>query len=176
VHGPDGRGLAAELEGRENVITLHTCGKALGAFGGLVGASRTLCDFLINRARPFIYATAPPPLQALAVLEALTLVQSRPERRTALQDLASFANRRIGERLGISTSGTQIIPIHLGGDARAVRVAERLQAAGFDIRAIRPPTVPARTARLRITITLNVDLETIERMVDQLAHILEDER
>ena len=110
------------------------------------------------------------------MLEALTLVQSRPERRTALQDLASFANRRIGERLGISTSRTQIIPIHLGEDAKAVRVAERLQSAGFDIRAIRPPTVPARTARLRITITLNVDQGTIERMVDQLAHILEDER
>ncbi|MCJ8509974.1 8-amino-7-oxononanoate synthase [Rhizobium lemnae] len=176
VHGPDGRGFAAALEGRENVITLHTCGKALGAFGGLVGASRTLCDFLINRARPFIYATAPPPLQALAVLEALKLVQSQPERRTALQDLANFANKRIGERLGIATSGTQIVPIHLGEDARAVRVAARLQAAGFDVRAIRPPTVPARTARLRITITLNVDQGTIERMVDQLAYILEDER
>ncbi|WP_137134839.1 8-amino-7-oxononanoate synthase [Rhizobium sp. FKY42] len=176
VHGPNGRGLAATFEGREDVITLHTCGKALGAFGGLVGASRLMCDFLINRARPFIYATAPPPLQALAVREALALIQAEPQRRKALQDLAAFANNKIGERLGLPTSGTQIIPVLLGEDGKAVRVAEKLQAAGFDIRAIRPPTVPARTARLRITITLNVDQEIIERMVDQLARILEDER
>lgn len=175
VHGLGGRGLAAGLEGRENVITLHTCGKAFGGFGALVGASNTICDYLINRARPFIYATAPSPLQAVGVLEALKIVQSQPQRRAELQDLVAFANQQIRERLEVSTSGTQIIPVIIGKDAVALRVAQRLQAAGFDIRAIRPPTVPARTARLRITITLNVDRATTARMVDELATILEDE-
>lgn len=175
VHGPDGRGLSASLEGRENVITLHTCGKAFGGFGALVGASNTICNYLVNRARPFIYATAPSPLQAVGVLEALKIVQSQPQRRVALQDLVTFTNQLIRERLEVPTSGTQIIPVIIGKDALAVRMAQRLQVSGFDIRAIRPPTVPARTARLRITITLNVDRGTIQRMVEELVTILEDE-
>lgn len=175
VHGPDGRGLSAHLEGRENVVVIHTCGKALGSAGALVSACGVLCDYLVNRARPFIYATAPSPLQALGVLHALRMVQSQPERRQALHDLVRHANGLIAEQLGIATSGTQIIPVIVGEDAKAVRIARRLQAEGFDIRAIRPPTVPARTARLRITITLNVDRETIERMVDHLVQIMENE-
>ena len=71
VLGPDGRGLAAHLEGAENVITLHTCGKALGATGALVCASRVVCDFLVNRGRAFVFSTAPSPLMASAVRAAL---------------------------------------------------------------------------------------------------------
>ncbi len=156
-------------------VVIHTCGKALGSAGALVSACGVLCDYLVNRARPFIYATAPSPLQALGVHHALRMVQSQPERRQALHDLVRHANGLIAEQLGIATSGTQIIPVIVGEDAKAVRIARRLQAQGFDIRAIRPPTVPARTARLRITITLNVDRETVERMVDHLVQIMENE-
>lgn len=175
VHGADGRGLSASLEGRENVVVIHTCGKALGSAGALVSACGIFYDYLVNRARPFIYATAPSPLQALGVRHALQMVQSQPERRAALQDLVAFSNQQIAARLGIQTSGTQIIPVIVGEDAKAVHIARKLQAEGFDIRAIRPPTVPARTARLRITITLNVDRETVQRMVDHLAQIMENE-
>ena len=163
VHGPDGCGLAAGLEGRADVITLHTCGKALGAAGALVGADPAICDFLVNRARPFIYATAPAPLQAATVRAALSLARDGG-RRDRLADRIALANRLLAESLGIATSGTQIIPILIGDNDRTVRIAAALQAEGFDIRAIRPPTVPAGTARLRVSITLNTTEEDIARM------------
>ncbi|RWE22934.1 8-amino-7-oxononanoate synthase, partial [Mesorhizobium sp.] len=72
--GPDGRGLAVAFEGRDNILALHTCGKALGASGALVTGPRTLCDYLVNRCRPFIYATAPSPLMAVAAREALAIL------------------------------------------------------------------------------------------------------
>ncbi|MGV1759642.1 8-amino-7-oxononanoate synthase [Rhizobium sp. A22-96] len=175
VHGVGGRGYAAGLEGRDNVIVLHTCGKALGAAGALVGANRTLCEFLINRARPFIYATAPSPLQAASVREALAILADEPERRRVLHGLIAFANEQFSERLGVPGSGTQILPVIVGENARATHLAERMRADGFDIRAIRPPTVPHGTARLRITITLNVDRPTIANMVERLAELIATE-
>jgi len=175
VHGPDGIGYAAELEGRDNVVVLHTCGKALGAAGALVGASRMICDYLVNRARPFIYSTAPSPLQAASVRQALAILSEEPERRAKLLELVSFANRRFAERFGRSGSGTQILPVIVGSSERAALIAERMQFAGYDIRAIRPPTVAIGTSRLRITVTLNVDAPTIERMIDRLAEVIEEE-
>lgn len=175
THGPDGRGLAAPFEGRENVVALHTCGKALGASGALVGASRTLCDYLVNRARPFIYATAPAPLIAAAVREGLRIMVEEPERRERFGRLVAFANAEIVARVGVPGSGSQILPVIVGDNGRAARIAGRIQAEGFDLRAIRPPTVPEGTARLRIAITLNVDEATITAMYDRLAEALAEE-
>lgn len=169
VHGPGGRGLSVALEGRENVLILHTCGKALGAAGALVCGHRVLHDVLVNRARSFIYSTAPSPLVAVAVREALRVLDDEPERRDALAGLVAFTERRLAERIGLAPSGSQILPIPIGDDAHAVRIAARMRAGGFDLRAIRPPTVPEGTARLRLSITLNVDEEAIARMVDLLA-------
>ena len=172
VHGTDGRGFAAELEGRDNVVVLHTCGKALGAEGALVGASGILCDYLINHARPFIYATAPSPLMAAVVREALKILSDEPERRRKLHSMIACANQKVLGVLGGESSGSQILPVILSDNARTLRVAEQMQADGFDIRAIRPPTVPANTARLRVSVTLNVDLSTISRMFDRLATVI----
>ena len=175
VHGPDGRGFTAGLEGRRNVIVLHTCGKAMGNAGGLVGADPVLRDFLVNRARPFIYSTAPSPLQVSATRLALKTMAAEGHRRHELHRLIKFANEQFANRFGKRGSGTQILP-HIIGDAdRTSRIAHRMQAEGFDIRAIRPPTVPAGTARLRITITLNVDEPTIERMFEHLAAVMAEE-
>lgn len=176
VHGRGGNGYSAEFEGRDNVIVLHTCGKALGSAGALVGANRVLCDFLVNRARPFIYSTAPSPLQAVCVRHALRMLASEPERRIRLHELIDYANAEFSDRFGMSGSGTQIIPVIIGDNSRTVSIADRMQASGFDIRAIRPPTVPVGTARLRITITVNVDKAAIARMMDALAEALEEER
>lgn len=176
VHGPDGRGLAAGLEGRENVIVLHTCGKALGSAGALVGADPVLCDYLVNRARPFIYATAPAPLQAATVRAALGLLRSQPERRAALHDRIALANAALAGRLGRATSGTQIVPVAVGDNDRARRIAARLQSDGFDIRAIRPPTVPVGTARLRLSVTLNTSAEDIGRMAEAVAAALNEDQ
>ena len=169
VFGPDGRGLATDLESRRNVLVLHTCGKALGVSGALIGLPSILADYLINRARNFIYSTAPSPLMAAGVREALRLVADEPERRTKLERLRDFAGEQLSSRLGIEPSGSQILPVMIGDNARSLRIAARMRAAGFDIRAIRPPTVPKGTARLRISITFNVDEDQISEMIGQLA-------
>ncbi len=167
VFGPDGRGLSAVYEGRANVVAVHTCGKALGASGALVMTTKLLRDFLVNRSRPFIFATAPSPLMAVAVGEALKILRDEPERRQQLHDLIALASDYIRAQ-GWTPSGSQIIPYIVGHNERTMTLAAALQRRGFDIRGIRPPTVPAGTARLRISLTLNVTRGDVESMLAAL--------
>ena len=168
VHGPRGHGLAAHLEGRSNVITLHTCGKALGAVGALLCLPRSMRDFIVNRSRSFIYATAPAPLMAAVVRAALILSDAADDRRARLASLVALAGNRLALH-HIAVSGSQIQPVIVGEDAHAVELARRMQEHGYDIRAIRPPTVPPGTARLRLALTLNTDVSTVVNMIDTLA-------
>jgi 8-amino-7-oxononanoate synthase len=172
VFGEDGRGLAAALEGRQNVIVMHTCSKALGSAGALVTVPRVLCDFLINRCRSFIYSTAPPPLMAVAALEALAILKDEPERRTKLAHLIAHAERESKVRCPVSMSGSQILPVIIGEDGRTMQIAAALRGRGFDVRGVRPPTVPQGSARLRISLTLNVDEQAISDLLDALAEEL----
>jgi 8-amino-7-oxononanoate synthase len=172
VLGPDGRGLACSLERAEHVIVVHTCGKALGAQGALVCATASTIDFLVNRSRAFIYTTAPSPLMAAATRAALGIVRSDAPRRQRLLSLVKAANDDLRARCRIATPGTQIIPVIVGAPTRAMSLARLLQARGFDVRGIRPPTVPEGTARLRISITLNVDEATTRSMIGALAEEL----
>ncbi len=169
VCGPEGRGLAAHLHGCENVVTLITCGKALGCEGALILAPTVFRDFLVNRGRSFIFSTAPSPLIAAIVRESLSIVANADERRQRLRLIIEHAGERLAP-LGIIPSGTHIQPVPIGEDSRTMRIAEALQARGFDIRGIRPPTVPAGTARLRISLTLNID----EAEISEFATALED--
>lgn len=156
VLGPKGRGVAAAFEGRENVLTLHTCGKALGTVGGFIVGPKIIRDFLVNRARPFIFATAPSPLIAAVTRAALRISCTDPTRREQLARLVEFAGEELRRNCNLEPSGSHILPIVIGADQAAVALAASLQRRGFDIRAIRPPTVPEGTARLRIALTLNV--------------------
>ena len=169
VFGPEGRGLGAHLEGHDNVVSLHTCGKALGCSGALVCGPREMRDFLVNRARAFIYATAPSPLMAAAVRAALGLVRGEPQRREDLHARIAFARKELNEKLGITPSASQIQPIITGTDTSAVQLANAMRSQGFDIRAIRPPTVPEGTARLRLTLTLNTSESETAALIDALA-------
>nr|WP_156417098.1 8-amino-7-oxononanoate synthase [Sphingopyxis sp. H050] len=168
VYGPAGRGLAHALAPRDNLITLHTCGKALGCEGALLCGPQIVRDFLINRGRPFIFSTAPSPLMAWLVHQALEIVANEPERAARLHGLVRHAEDRLA-KLGLPASGSQILPIVIGDNARTMRIAAALQADGFDIRGIRPPTVAPGTARLRIAITLNVGTSDIDAMTESLA-------
>ena len=116
VYGHNGRGLAAHLEGRANVISLHTCGKALGSVGALVCGSRSVRDFLVNRGRPFVFATAASPLMAATVRAALKLCAAEPQRRERLASLVAHACRELGQCSGLVPSGSQIVPVIVGAE------------------------------------------------------------
>lgn len=169
VLGKDGRGLAADFHDRENVIGLVTCGKALGCEGGLILCSTLMREFLINRGRAFIFSTAPSSLIAAVVRDSLAMMTQSEDRRDRLRALVRHAEIAFG-RLGVIPSGSQIQPIVIGDDARTMRIAAGLQERGFDVRGIRPPTVSPGTARLRVSITLNVD----EQSIDGLAAVAKD--
>lgn len=154
IWGPEGRGLAAPFAHLENVITLHTCGKALGVQGALVCANPVLIALLINRARSFIYSTAPSPLLAEVLRGVLAHLASDPTRREALLARVAQAGD-LARGSGLAASGSQIQPVILPGDARCLAAAAALRAQGFDIRAIRAPTVPKGAERLRLSLTLN---------------------
>ncbi|MBD9528721.1 8-amino-7-oxononanoate synthase [Paracoccus sp. PAR01] len=162
VYGTLGRGFAAEIRDVPTVA-LHTCGKALGASGALICADRVLIDTLINRARPFIFATAPSPLMASAVTRTLAHLRGNPECIQMAARLRAHAHEA-ARGLGIELPPSQILPIVIGSDDAALRAARHLQDRGFDVRAIRPPTVPKGTARLRISITGGVGPDDIDAL------------
>ena len=165
VFGPEGRGLAADLANRENIIRLVTCGKALGCEGALLLAPQVINDMLVNAGRGFVFSTAPSPLMAAAVRASLNLIRA-PQRRDALQDLIASASDAINVH-----TGSQILPVIIGGDSETMRLASALQQAGFDVRGIRPPTVPKGTSRLRISITLNVGKAAITALGETLRRL-----
>lgn len=168
VFGPNGAGLADALHSNDNIVTLHTCGKALGCEGALLCLPAVLRDFMVNRARPFIFSTAPSPLMAAAVREALRCLADEPERRGALAALISHAERVLAP-CGVLRTGSQILPLIVGEDEATMALAATLQAAGFDVRGIRPPTVPAGTARLRISLTLHATPSDVDALAAAIA-------
>ncbi len=171
VYGEDGTGLAGHLEGRSNVITLRTLGKALGCEGALICGPAICRDFLVNRGRGFIFSTAPSPLMAAVAVAALRTMAQKPERRERLWRHVRHAEALLAP-LGIGASGSQIIPVIIGDDRRAMDAAQYMQAAGFDVRGIRPPTVPEGTSRLRVSITLNASEDDITDLANILAAAL----
>jgi 8-amino-7-oxononanoate synthase len=132
--------------------------------GAFVAGPADAIEYLIQRARPFIFSTAPPPAIAAALEASLEVIVNEPERRECLRARARY----LRERLGL-TGDSPIIPIIIGENERAVAVARELQAAGFDVRAIRPPTVPVGTARLRVTVNQGLSEEVLDRFVAALA-------
>ncbi|MGD9811238.1 MAG: 8-amino-7-oxononanoate synthase [Sphingobium sp.] len=174
VYGKDGKGVSAHLEGAENLVTLHTCGKGLGVEGALICAARPLVDILVNKARPFIFSTAPSPLMAVAVSAALDRIagEGGDALRMALRRRIEAARVHICDPLGLPAPASQILPVMIGDDRMAVNIAESCRAAGFDVRAVRPPTVPAGTARMRISLTLNSVEEDIAGLATALVPLV----
>jgi 8-amino-7-oxononanoate synthase len=168
VEGLQGRGVVASAGRGECVLaTVHTCGKALASMGAFVAGSRTLRDFLINRARTFIFTTGLPPYCAAHVQEALNLAAAADAERQGLANLSRRLRQRLqSSALDTGNSDSQIIPIILGSNDVALRFADRMRAAGFAIRAIRPPSVPRGTARLRVSLTANLSLDEIDMFAD----------
>lgn len=172
VFGASGRGLSTGLDGLHNVVTLHTCGKAMGVEGALICGPRIHVDYLVNRARAFIFSTAPSPLMAVAVSAALDRIEQADDLRARLVTLRDDAGQAICAPLGLPSPRSQILPVILHDDKRTMAAAGALQEAGFDIRGIRPPTVPAGTSRLRISLTLNIGRADVAALGRELARVL----
>jgi len=170
VFGPQGGGLAAELglEGRIEV-RMGTLSKALGAYGAYVVGSRALIDFLINRARSFIYTTGLAPAMAAAANAALAVMASEPERIARLWSNAGYLRTELAAAgFNLGRSASPILPVIVGDCERALALAQGLYERGVFVSAIRPPTVPAGSARLRITPTAGHDRAQLSRAVDAL--------
>jgi len=168
VRGQGVQGLAGQLglNGRIE-IQMGTLGKALGVSGGYIAGSRTLIDFLINRARSFIFSTAPPPAVAAACRAALRIVQS-PEGGSLKVRLWENI-QLLASSLEIPIAPSAIIPLILGSEERAMAGATLLSDAGFFVPAIRYPTVPRQTARLRITLSAAHEPDQIRELAAALA-------
>src|SRR5437762_1402695 len=153
LYGSNRRGLAEHFKLTDRIeIQMGTLGKAIGAAGGYVCGSRTLIDYLINRARPFIFSTAPPPAAAAAATAGVRFVQTPPgeERRRRAWELAHHFQRAATEA-GVKLAAPQslILPWFVGDAAKAVAFANTLRERGIFVPAIRYPTVARRAARLR---------------------------
>ena len=171
VVGPHGRGSLEHfnLNTEAVPILVGTLGKAFGTFGAFVAGSETLIESLIQRARSYIYTTALPPAVAEATRASLRLIQTESWRREKLQQLVKrFRRGAIESGLPLMDSFTPIQPLLLGDTGRALTVSQRLREQGFLISAIRPPTVPEGTARLRITFSAEHEEAHVDRLLNAL--------
>ena len=171
VYGARGSGLIEAAGVDSDVcVSVNTAGKALGVSGAFVAGPQWAIDYLVQRARPFVFSTAAPPPLAAAIDASLEIVEREPERRQRVTARAMQLRRRLADAGVAATAGvSQIIPVVIGGNEQAVAVAAQLQAEGFDVRAIRPPTVPPGTARLRISVNAGLSEATIDRFAVAVA-------
>lgn len=166
VFGSEGRGMVADLPDRRRILAaVYPCGKALASCGAFVCCSSVVKDYLVNHARSFIFSTAAPPYIAHQIRAALAIARAADSRRAHLREISSALRTTLaaaGLRCGAGDS--PIVPIILGSNESALRVAWELQSSGFTAKAIRPPTVPDGTARLRLSLTANLSHEDVARL------------
>lgn len=176
VYGERGTGLIEEFGIGDDVrVSINTAGKALGVGGAFVAGPAPVIEYLVQRARPFVFSTAAPPAMAWAISASLDVVRDEPERRRGLRARSAHLRARLREAgLDVDAGDSHIVPIRIGPNDLALAVADALQADGFDVRAIRPPTVPEGTARLRVSVNAGVDEATIERCAARIIAALRE--
>ncbi|TAM78693.1 MAG: 8-amino-7-oxononanoate synthase [Acidobacteria bacterium] len=170
VFGPRGRGLVAAAGANARVLaSVHPCGKALASAGAFVCGSETLKQFLVNRARTFIYSTALPPYFAAQISKAVGIAAEAAAGRERLLKLAGYLRERLQQAgFNIGQSDSQIVPVMLGSNDAVTHYARELNQHGFAVRPIRPPTVPEGTSRLRLSVTTNLSQEILERLAQAM--------
>ncbi|HEY6850992.1 MAG TPA: 8-amino-7-oxononanoate synthase [Terracidiphilus sp.] len=174
LYGDRGTGLieSTGIAG-DTFLSINPAGKALGLAGAFVAGPQWAIDYLMQRGRTFVFSTAPPPSIAAALGAALDLIGEAPELRHRLHCLTTtLRGMLVDQGLDIPRDGTQIIPVLVGDNARAVSVAQALQVQGFDVRAIRPPAVPEGSARLRISVNTGLDETILRRFSSSLDRAL----
>jgi 8-amino-7-oxononanoate synthase len=179
VLGPDGRGSAAHFGVADAIdVTIGTLGKAFGTSGAFAAGSAAVCDVLLHRARSFVFTTGTPPALAAATLRALEIAHDEGWRRDRLR--ANARRLRAGlAALGHPAPGAadgHIVPVVVGEPARAVTIGARLLARGFAVGAIRPPSVPAGSARLRISVSAAHEAAQVDALLEALGEALGEAR
>jgi 8-amino-7-oxononanoate synthase len=171
VLGAGGRGAVEQLAPvPAPEIYVATLGKALGVAGAFVAGSESLIEYLIQRARSWVFSTAPPPALAAAARRSLEILQAEPERRAQLmQRVQGFRAGAAQRGIALAASATPIQPLILGDEGKALALSAELLRRGFWVTAIRPPTVPQGTARLRITLSAAHTPAQVEGLLDALA-------
>jgi 8-amino-7-oxononanoate synthase len=173
VMGATGRGTLEHfgLDSR-HIFQMGTLSKALGTSGGFVAGPKDFVTYLINTSRSFIYTTAPPPAISAAASAALTIIQEEPQRRVKLWRNREFLHQGL-VTMGFQLTNTQspILPIMVNDPELGVRMSQHLRAEGVWIPAVRPPTVPKGTSRLRITVTADHSLEQLETALRALRKV-----
>ena len=174
LYGENGAGIIEEDNVSSGVdIAMGTFGKALGSYGAYAATSRELVDFFVNRARTFIYSTALPPAVVGATLASLYLVKSEPQLRLDLHEKVAYFKKQLRKNgLKDNPGPTQIIPVMVGDSAKALAIAEELRRKNVYVKAVRPPTVPEGTARLRFSITRYHQEEDLKECARNLASAL----
>ncbi len=163
-----GTGLLPPLDPAQVPLQMGTLSKGLGSYGGYLCCSKPVAELLISRARAFVYTTGLPPATVAAALAALDVIAADP-----LLGIRPLAHARLfAELLGLPRPESQIVPIVIGAEAAALDAASALAEAGFLVTAIRPPTVPPGTARLRITFTAGHEAAQVTALADAIKAIL----
>ena len=174
VLGPHGRGSLAHfaMPHAERIVYMGTLGKAAGGSGAFVAGSETVVEWLLQRARTYIFTTGSSPAMACALLAGLDLIEHGDERRRQLRQLTAQLRDGLADtRWQLMPSPTAIQPVIIGDNHEALRVANALFARGLWVPAIRPPTVPKGTARLRVSLTAAHTGEQVAQLVDALREL-----
>ena len=174
IDGERGTGLVEAAGLDANACgTINPAGKALGVGGAFVAGPAPVVEYLVQRSRPFVFSTAAPPAMADALQASLGIIDAEPERRARLKDRARYLRARLqAGGIDVASGNSHIVPIVIGDNERAVAVARAMQSEGFDVRAIRPPSVPSGTARLRVSINAGLSEETLHRFAGILSAML----
>ena len=169
VYGQQGSGLIEQSGCEDSVfLSINAAGKALGVSGAFVCGPDWAIDYLIQAARSFVYSTAPPPAVAEALSESLDMLPETASQRLRIRALGA----ELRNQLNIAIASSPIVPVIVGDSEKAVEISRRLRDKGFDVRAVRPPTVPDGTARLRISINASVTSEDVLKLSASLREIL----
>jgi 8-amino-7-oxononanoate synthase len=176
VFGQHGEGLVNETIGRrDNVITMHTCGKALGASGAFVATSKIVIDYLVNKARAFIFTTALPPIVPLQIINSIKRLESEGAYLVGkLREQSNFVRALLKKSLRswtVPDGISPIVPIIIGTDGEALRASRSLEKLGYIVPAVRPPSVPEGSARLRLNVSLRHSEDEIQGVVDAIIRV-----
>ncbi len=171
VYGPRGGGLIEELNLQAQVLAkLGTLSKALGSVGGYVAGNRALIAYLVNHCRSYLFSTASPGLSLIAAQRGLQLLIAMQPQRLALRQQASQLRQRLRQiALDVPQGDSPIVPVIVGSETRALQLSQRLWEQGIYVPAIRPPTVPDGTCRLRISLSTSHTEEHLQRLIAALA-------